>query len=138
MARKTDEKLKKAIKDAAKRGQDGLPHLSELAEHFIRLRGGPAAVAQMLSQEWEGAPPGGVVRTRILDLISRVWKVGTEDRVKADDMGVLNDEDIQREAELILEEMAHAGEEAEPERPAAPGGAAPEQRPAGPDAPAQV
>jgi hypothetical protein len=127
--KKAPEGLKRAIYEAAATGADALPHLSELAEHFIRLSGGPAAVATMLLKEWESAPAGGLVRTRILDLISRVWKAGSEGQINRDDLGVLSDADLAREARHLLEGVEHAAEAQEPGVPAAP-----ERAPGGPGA----
>lgn len=97
--------MKQAIETVvgSAKGALGIPHLSELAEHFIRLRGGPYNVAKMLSQEWDTAPAGGVVRQRILEMLLRVWKSSDEQQKVIEDLGLLSEEDLEK---LFQEQVA--------------------------------
>lgn len=88
-----------------------LPHLSELAEHFIDVSGGPRAVANILHQELNDAPKGGIVRTRILALLAQVWKYASTTEGKLDNLGLLNEGDLERLLEERLRRLVSSGEE---------------------------
>lgn len=76
--------------------KEAVPQLTEFAEHFIRLRGGPVAVARMLSEEWDNAPRGGVVRSRIMDLLLRVWKIVDTKSLSREELELVSTEDLER------------------------------------------
>lgn len=90
-----------AMEQAIKKRQ-GLPHLSDLAEHFVQVAGGPRQVARMMYQEWLAAREGSVVRARILDLLTRVWRFASESQPRVDDLGVLTEADLERELGDLL------------------------------------
>ncbi len=96
-----------ALKAAAS-GARSIPHLSELAEHFISVSGGPRALAKMLYEEWAASAPGTLVRTRILDLMSRIWRYASDTIGHHDDLGILNETDIKRELDKIIEDRSEA------------------------------
>lgn len=98
--KKTEETLKSNLKDGKK-----LPHLSELAENFVRVVGGPSKLAEMLFEEWTAAGEGSLVRQRILDIITRVWKFASEADEKPDDTGLMSDEDLDREIEGVVNQI---------------------------------
>jgi hypothetical protein len=79
-----------------------LPHLSELAENFVRVAGGPSALAKLLYEEFAAAAEGSLVRQRILDIVTRVWKFASESDDKPDDTGMMTDEDLDREISSAL------------------------------------
>lgn len=72
--------------------------------------GGPKRVAKMLFDEWQASTPGGVVRARILDLITRTWRYGSDTTSRTDDLGVLDDVDLDRELNKLLGEMNDGAE----------------------------
>jgi hypothetical protein len=94
--------VKTALKDVLS-GKQGTrsPHLSELAQHFTELVGGPRALAKLLRDEFYGAPSGGMVRMRILDIIFRATKIANEKNGPAD-LGGLSDADLQRELDQVI------------------------------------
>lgn len=94
MASKLD-KLRKKLK-----GREAVPHLSELVEQFLEIAGGPRAVAKMLFDEWGSADKGGLVRTRIMQLLLAGWKETSRGKSSLDSLGLLSDEDV----ESLLEE----------------------------------
>lgn len=98
--KKTEDTLKNSLKDGKK-----LPHLSELAENFVRVVGGPSKLAEMLFEEWTAAGEGSLVRQRILDIITRVWKFASEADDKPDDTGLMSDEDLDREIEGVVNQI---------------------------------
>lgn len=97
---KTEANLRSNLKDGKK-----LPHLSELAENFVRVVGGPSKLAEMLFEEWIAAGEGSLVRQRILDIITRVWKFASESDEKPDDTGLMTDEDLDREIDGVVNQI---------------------------------
>lgn len=95
-----DNEIISEIKAAKK-----LPHLSELAENFVRVAGGPSALAKMLYEEFAAAAEGSLVRQRILDIVTRVWKFASESDDKPDDTGMMTDEDLDREIAAALSQI---------------------------------
>lgn len=95
-----DNEIISEIKSAKK-----LPHLSELAENFVRVAGGPSALAKMLYEEFAAAAEGSLVRQRILDIVTRVWKFASESDEKPDDTGMMTDEDLDREIAAALSQI---------------------------------
>lgn len=108
------------VKESLLQGPAGLPHLSELAEHFIRLQGGPQAVALMLANEWKAAPPGSIARARILEMLLRTWKVAEEKTDHLADLGLLSKQDLDREIDERLKQMVREQEPAVEHDPAKP------------------
>src|SRR5262245_57838514 len=98
--------VQKGIKKKTEKANGQLPHLSELAEHFVNIAGGPQAMAKMLFVEWNAAKPGSLVRSRILDLVTRVWKFSTDSLRGAGDLGILSEDDIDRLLDDKLRSMA--------------------------------
>lgn len=99
-SKKTEANLRSNLKDGKK-----LPHLSELAENFVRVVGGPSKLAEMLFEEWTAAGEGSLVRQRILDIITRVWKFASESDDKPDDTGLMTDEDLDREIDGVVNQI---------------------------------
>ncbi len=93
------------VKESLIQGTATLPHLSELAEHFIRLQGGPQAVAMMLKKEWDEANPGSIVRARILEMLLRTWKIAEDKTENLSDLGLLTKADLDREIDERLKEI---------------------------------
>ena len=89
------KKIRDLFKDISRVRSGNVPRLCEFAEHFIRLRGGPESVAKMLSREWDEAPPGGLVRSRIMDLLFKFWKVGGDKSIDPDSLEHLSSKDLE-------------------------------------------
>jgi hypothetical protein len=107
------KKVPRAVKDALResvKGSRALPHMSELIEQFLLLSGGPKKVAKMLVEEWHASDPGSVVRSRLLDLLTRIWRYGSDTTSRADDLGQLDDADLDKEVRRLFKEMAPDGE----------------------------
>ena len=90
--KKVPEIVKQAIRGGIKE-----PQLAEIAAHFFQRAGGARAVARLLYEEFTAARPGSIIRQRILDMILRVTKFANEKSVKPDDLGLLNDDDLETE-----------------------------------------
>ena len=73
------------------------PRLAEVAYHFIDLCGGAKSFAQLLKQQFDQSPSGGVARQRYLDMIIRMLKVANDQDPRTGDLSLLSDEDLDRE-----------------------------------------
>lgn len=90
----------------------GLPHLSELAEAFIREAGGTEKMAAMLLQEYNKAAPGSLVRAQLFGMIQKVWKYAT-DTLRVEDPESLSDDELDQEIrKTILEVLADGAKDA--------------------------
>lgn len=94
--------VKGALVDALSGKPTKEPHLSELAQHFTELVGGPRKLSKMLLDEFHGAATGGMVRMRILDIVFRATKYANERSGKGTDIGSLSDEDLKRELDELV------------------------------------
>lgn len=93
------------LNDAVRRSKTALPHMSELAEHFVAASGGPKKLAGMLMKEWEKAPEGSAVRTQIFSMIQKVWKYGSDSRGDETNPDSLTDEELEEEINTIVSKM---------------------------------
>lgn len=82
----------------------GLPHLSELAEAFIREAGGPEQMASLLLEEFKKAQPGSLVRAQLFGMIQKVWKYAT-DSLRVEDPESLGDDELDQEIRKITLEL---------------------------------
>lgn len=80
------------------------PTLEEFLELFFTAAGGAKAVAAMLFTEFHAARPGSLLRTRVLEMVVRAMK-HTEGKDKTVEMGLLSDDDLDREVEQRLESL---------------------------------
>lgn len=96
------EKLRQKLKN-----NEPLPDLSELVEQFVDVAGGPRNVAKMLHDEWEKAASGGIVRMRIMQILTQVWKYASDTRPSVGDLGLVTEEDLEK---LLQEKLARYGE----------------------------
>lgn len=92
----------KAVRDGAVKGEIDQPDLGRFLSAFFRQAGGEEAVAVMMYDEFVNAKPGSIVRQRILDMILRSTRTLQADTLDMDDLGVLSEEDLQRELDRIL------------------------------------
>jgi hypothetical protein len=93
-----------SVKEAI-RGRLKDPQLAEVAAHFFAHAGGPRQVSKMLFDEFVAAKQGSVVRQRILDMILRVTRFANEKNAPRDDLGMLTEDDLQREFEAAMAEI---------------------------------
>ena len=89
-----------------------VPELVEVARNFMQMVGGPRAFAKLLHDELQNAPVGGMVRAKILDLILQCLKFTTPKDKITDDVGILEDEDLEREYKKGLKLLEHHEESA--------------------------
>lgn len=146
MPKRVPEHVKEGIKKQAVKGEIRPPDLARLTACFFQVAGGERAVAKMLYEEFAAAGEGSVVRQRILDMILRATRFTTERMHSVEELGQLSDDDLERELNLVMEDLAEhlgassgeeAGQEAGHKPDAAPDGAA-GQEPGGPPAPARA
>jgi hypothetical protein len=88
--------LQAATREAGK-GGSGLPHMSEVAEHFIREVGGVEAFARLLYQEFINSPRGSIARQRLLQTLCAAWRFGNDSNRKPQELGDLTEDDLDRE-----------------------------------------
>jgi hypothetical protein len=98
-------------------GAETDPRFEDIAGHFIRAAGGPAAIAKILYQEFLRAPQGSLIRQRILEMVLRAAKFAAERRPPPSDLGLLSDDDLELEIAETLGEasLLDDGSEAAPE-----------------------
>jgi hypothetical protein len=109
---KRESEFKDVLLRAATDGE-GLDTLADVVERFIRRVGGADGLAKMLYDEYQEAKPGSLLRQRILDMALRAWgKV--EGARGADDLGMLDDADLERLIQQRLKEAEKNHATAEP------------------------
>lgn len=96
-------KTAKARITAALKGNFQEPQLAELAAHFFHAAGGMEKMAKLLYQEFLGAKEGGLMRQRILNMVLMAVKFANERNPGHDDLGLLSEEDLEREGAKVFE-----------------------------------
>lgn len=91
-------KAKDAMADAAP-----APTTEALVVAFMTYAGGPSKFAQLLYNEFNAAPAGGIVRSRILETLMRGMAKIDSDKNPLANLGHLSDEDLDR---IIAEKVA--------------------------------
>jgi hypothetical protein len=109
----------KSVKDAIKGGLRE-PQLAEIASHFFTAAGGTRAIGQILWNEFNAAPEGSLARQRILDLILRALKFANERSHITDNLGLLSEDDLERELQSVSWEVAKVKDDVQ-EKEKAPG-----------------
>ncbi len=118
MAKGMSTPMKKALVEAASKGE-GIETLAGVVEKFIRLSGGANGIAKMLHTEYHAAKEGSLLRQRVLDMILKTWKYVDESQGQLDDLGSLDDEDLERILKDRLQGLGPTDAEENP-RPAGP------------------
>lgn len=72
------------------------PSVNAFLDHWFAIRGGPAKFAQELSDEFDEAEPGSLVRTQIIQLVMRSMKVADAKEAGLDELGLVTDADLFR------------------------------------------
>lgn len=127
--------LDKVLKKGGNKRGPELPALAEAIEHFIGFAGGTQAFAKMLWDEWLTQKPGSIARQRILELITRTWRMSEIRAGGNEDLGLLSEEDLERELDRRLAKLTEGARGQEEATPAAgPGQPAAASTGAGSDA----
>lgn len=114
--KKIPQSVKKAIKGGLKE-----PQLAEIAAFFFEAAGGTRQVAKLLHDEFLAGHPGSMVRQRILDLVLRATKFSNEKSKGADDLGILNEADLEANLTELINESGGSTEPSPEEEEGAPG-----------------
>lgn len=72
------------------------PSVNAFLDHWFAQRGGPAQFALELSQEYDAAEAGSLVRSQIVQLVVRSMKVADTKEGANDDLGMVSDADLER------------------------------------------
>ncbi len=70
--------------------------LDSIAQHFVKLAGGPGAIAKLLYDEYRSADDGSPVRARIMEMILRAFTKLESKNSIPDDLSVMSDDDLER------------------------------------------
>jgi hypothetical protein len=92
----------------AKTGGSNIPHTSEMLESIMSLFGGSQGLASTMAQQYWAAPPGGRIRTSILELIMRLVVKTAESGATAKPVSLMSDEEIEAALSKRLETVASA------------------------------
>lgn len=117
-AQKTQQKLDRAAtratrkflqSKAVKEGGSNIPHVSELLESVYTLFGGVNGLANQLAMTYHAAPPGGRIRTTILDAIVRLTQKAAESGATQKPVSLMTDEELEQRlaAKVALAAEAH-------------------------------
>lgn len=111
MTEKRSVSIAKAIdKTMREKKNTSLPHISALVESFIAAAGGMEAFGDLLWKDFQEAKPGSMTRLRVYDLISHAWRFSQQRDGGRDDLGILNEADLEREMKDILAKHGEAAE----------------------------
>lgn len=89
--------IQDALKEQALRGNIREPDLAKMFAHFFDICGGERSVATLLYGEFTNAKEGSMTRQRLLDMIVRGLARLASKQTEDDDLGVLSEEDLERE-----------------------------------------
>lgn len=109
------ESVQKALKEGLRE-----PQLAEISAYFFQAAGGTRAVAKMLWDEFNASAPGSLMRQRILDLVLKATKFANEKSGVVDDLGMLSQEDLERELQGLAWEVGQQGKKDEPQKETTP------------------
>lgn len=68
--------------------------ITEIAYQFMHQVGGPAGFVERIMGEYDGSPVGSLARSRVLDIMVRLFQIATP-KDKQGDLGHLTDEDLE-------------------------------------------
>lgn len=117
-AQKTRQKMDRAATRATQRfleskavreGGSNIPHVSELLESVYTLFGGVNGLANQLAMTYHAAPPGGRIRTTILDAIVRLTQKAAESGATQKPVSLMTDEELEQRlaAKVAIAAEAH-------------------------------
>lgn len=118
LARKREAKRRQRALDAIEReavdtliekatqGGSNIPHSAELTEQLMTYFGGVNGLASMFVKQYHEAPPGGSMRTRMLETITRLVTKNTEQGGAQKPVSLLSDDELQDMLEAQVQELA--------------------------------
>jgi hypothetical protein len=95
------------VKKAA-RGGSSIPHTSEMLESLMTLFGGSQGLASAMAQQYYAAPPGGRIRTSILEMIMRLVVKTAETGGTTKPTSLMTDDELESAITQRLENVVSA------------------------------
>lgn len=92
-----------AFIENARTGGSDVPHISEVLESVLRLFGGSDGFAGALVAQFYAAPPGGRLRTQILESIVRLTAKVADSGATRAPAALMSDEDLEQEIEKRMQ-----------------------------------
>lgn len=92
-----------AFIEKARSGGSDVPHISEMLESVVRLFGGADGFAGALVSQFYAAPPGGRLRTQILESIVRLTAKVADSGATRAPAALMSDEDLEQEIEKRMQ-----------------------------------
>lgn len=83
------------LKKSGQNGGSSIPHSSELLESLMGLFGGVNGFANSVALQYHAAPPGGRVRTAILEMMTRLVVKNSEEGGAAKPTALMSDEELE-------------------------------------------
>lgn len=90
----------------------------KVVDRLILLMGGPTGFADRIFKHCEASPDGGLIKTKIFDLIIRGLTLTTPKQNIKDDFGILTEEDLDRELRKVAD-IANANAKGQNDAPSA-------------------
>ena len=103
---KTEEQILNTYCKEVRQGGSKIPHSAELLESLLRLCGGTDGLSASIMKQLFNAPPGGAMRSKALDMITRLVQSNTEVGGDRKALELWNEEELQDELETKLKEAA--------------------------------
>lgn len=88
--------------DDAMAGVAKIASNDDIIAHFMDLCSGPRAFAKMMFDQYMDPKCSPMVKARVLEMLLRSLKFAEAKRGNLDDLGLLNDEDLDREITSML------------------------------------
>ena len=103
---KTEEKILDVYCKEARQGGSKIPHSAELLESCMDLVGGVNGLSALLMKQLFEAPPGGAMRSKALEMLTRLVQTNTEVGGNVKALELWREEELEEELELKLKEAA--------------------------------
>lgn len=106
--RKLERMERRSVSAFVKKSKDGgsnIPHTSEMLESIMSLFGGSQGLASTMAQQYYAAPPGGRIRTSILEMIMRLVVKTAETGGTSKPVSLMSDEEIEAALSQRLENV---------------------------------
>lgn len=98
LARLEAQSCRNFLEKAATGGSE-IPHTSELLEGIMGLFGGANGFASMLASQYYAAPPGGRIRTQILEMVVKLTGKVAESGATRAPVALMSDDELEAEIE---------------------------------------
>jgi hypothetical protein len=96
----------KTLIDKAGTGGANVPHSAELLEQLMVYFGGVNGYAAMFAKQYHEAPPGGSMRTRMLETMTRLVAANTAMGGAQKPVSMMTDDELEAELNGKLQEVA--------------------------------